>query len=232
MKKRGGLLSPAIFLVGFMKSRDKIVNSAHQLFVRRSGSGRMVVAHMPENKSFYKRDLYFLINKKHPELLYSTFNSIISYALAYGIIKRVGRGPTGVYIKVPDKDIPRVVPETSGKKPRKNARKIIVRPNMMDALEEHRNRTRKIIPTIESILAREILVFISQNQMPHSTFGRLALGDGSFFKEIAHEGRSITQRTAARVRFFMDNYDPDNYTQKRLKDYMPERHSRTKRLSS
>lgn len=59
----------------------------------------------------------------------------------------------------------------------------------------------------------EIEKFCATHQMAESTFGRLAVGDWRFIKELRGEGRERPRRlwddTAQRVRDFMVSYKPE-----------------------
>jgi hypothetical protein len=63
-----------------------------------------------------------------------------------------------------------------------------------------------------SILA-EIEKFCATHQLAESTFGRLAVGDWKFIKELRGEGRDRPRRlwpdTEQRVRDFMVTYKPE-----------------------
>jgi hypothetical protein len=63
-------------------------------------------------------------------------------------------------------------------------------------------------------ILREIEVFLATHEMAESTFGRLAVGDWKFVKELRGDGRPNGPRrlwpeTVQRVRDFMVRYKPD-----------------------
>jgi hypothetical protein len=59
-------------------------------------------------------------------------------------------------------------------------------------------------------LLKEIDAFIALHNLSPSAFGRMAMGDASFYKEVKEEHRSLTHRTEQKIRDFMANYSENS----------------------
>jgi hypothetical protein len=56
-------------------------------------------------------------------------------------------------------------------------------------------------------LRGDVLAFCAKMSMPHSTFGRMAVGDPAFVRQLV-QGRAPGERVSSRVRHFMATYRP------------------------
>lgn len=58
------------------------------------------------------------------------------------------------------------------------------------------------------MINEEIRRFLRISGMPRSTFGRKAVGDPGLVQSIFGKGRVMRPSTVAKLREFMDNYQP------------------------
>lgn len=68
-----------------------------------------------------------------------------------------------------------------------------------------------MIPTDAEMLAK-IEAFCAENEIPPTTFGRLAVGDGNLIPGLRRD-RSMTLRTGQRIIDFMTGYRPSKQGQ-------------------
>lgn len=70
----------------------------------------------------------------------------------------------------------------------------------------------QLLPTDADMLAK-IEAFCAANDLPPTTFGRLAVGDGNLVPGLRRD-RSMTLRTGQRVIEFMSTYRPSKDAEK------------------